>query len=561
MNNPIISTYFLYARKSSESDDRQAQSIDDQVARMTEIAERLNLTVKRIFREARSAKKPDNRPIFNEMLKRIEKGEADGILTWQINRLSRNPMESGKISWMLQNGVLKAIQTSDRQYLPEDNILLFSVESGMANQYVLDLSKNVKRGLQSKLDKGWFPGAAPTGYLNKLEDHTIIVDPACFPLLRRAWDEMLTGTYTVKQILDHLNNHWGFRTHQRKRSGGKPLSESMLYKIFNDPFYKGVIARNGIDYRGSHEPMVTPEEFDRVQSLFKRKFKPCRRKHDYAFTGMIRCEECGCLVTAEKKKKYIKSERGHREYVYYHCTRRRVDVECSQIKAIRSDELERQVVELLNGITILPQFRDWAIDALKEMHAKETSERTTTYESQQKAIKSTQQQIDNLLDIRCKGMLTDEEYARKKNELYDTIKNLQEQRDTTEDRASRWLETAEQVFDFAVNAQSNFVNGDIRAKRAILTGLGQNPSIRAGKLNITPNKWLVPIAEEYPALERHYLASEPRKSVANKRDAAGHNDLILSWLPLLNKFRTVDWEEIKQQLKSVSVFTGLPSTL
>src|SRR5476651_2246258 len=120
--------YFLYARKSSESEDRQVQSIDDQINRLKKLAQDLNLDIKKIYTEAKSAKKPNNRPIFDEIIQRIEKGEADGILCWQINRLSRNPIDSGKLSWMLQKGIIESIQTMEREYLPDDNVLLFSVE-------------------------------------------------------------------------------------------------------------------------------------------------------------------------------------------------------------------------------------------------------------------------------------------------------------------------------------------------------------------------------------------------------------------------------------------------
>src|SRR3989344_1758144 len=172
--------YFLYARKSSESEDRQVQSLDDQINRLKKIANDLNLDIKKSYTEAKSAKKPNNRPVFDELIQRIENGEADGILCWQINRLSRNPIDSGKLSWLLQRGILKSIQTIDRQYLPDDNVLLFSVEAGSANQYILDLSKNTKRGMLSKLEKGWQTGVAPLGYLNDKENKIIINDPERF---------------------------------------------------------------------------------------------------------------------------------------------------------------------------------------------------------------------------------------------------------------------------------------------------------------------------------------------------------------------------------------------
>ena len=233
--------YFLYARKSSESEDRQVQSIEDQVERLKQLAADLNLNIIKIYTEAKSAKKPNHRPLFEEVLQRIEKGDALGILCWQINRLSRNPIDSAKVQWLLQQGILKSIQTIDREYRPEDNVLLFSVESGMANQFVLDLSKNVKRGMESKVAKGIYPHTSPAGYLNDVINHTIVVDRERFPLLRRAWDYMLTGNYNPSQIVALLNNEWGYRSLKRKRVGGKPMATSCIYNLFGNIFYAGFL--------------------------------------------------------------------------------------------------------------------------------------------------------------------------------------------------------------------------------------------------------------------------------------------------------------------------------
>src|SRR3989344_335699 len=180
--------YFLYARKSSESEDRQVQSIDDQVNRLKKFASDFDLDIKKIYTEAKSAKQPNNRPIFDEIMQRIENGEAEGILCWQINRLSRNPIDSGKLSWLLQRGVLKSIQTIDRQYLPDDNVLLFSVEAGMANQFLVELRTNTIRGMIGKLEKGGWPSLAPAGYVNDKLNHTAIKDPESFHIIRKVWD-------------------------------------------------------------------------------------------------------------------------------------------------------------------------------------------------------------------------------------------------------------------------------------------------------------------------------------------------------------------------------------
>jgi len=73
--------FFLYARKSTDVEDKQMRSIEDQISELRAFAKRENLEIVDIFIEKQSAKIP-GRPIFNEMLKRIEKGEANGILAW-----------------------------------------------------------------------------------------------------------------------------------------------------------------------------------------------------------------------------------------------------------------------------------------------------------------------------------------------------------------------------------------------------------------------------------------------------------------------------------------------
>ncbi|MDP3947714.1 MAG: recombinase family protein, partial [bacterium] len=343
--------YFLYARKSSESEDRQVQSIDDQVNRLKRLAVDLDLDIKKVYTEAKSAKKPSNRPLFDEVVQRIENGEAEGILCWQINRLSRNPIDSGKLSWLLQQGVLKSIQTIDRQYLPEDNVLLFAVETGTANQFILDLSKNVKRGIQRKLEAGWCPGSPPLGYLNDLANHIVVKDQERFNLIRKCWDLMLTGSYTISQILDKLNNEWGFRTPKKKRMGNKPLAISGLYKLFSNLFYTGIIVHKGQNYPGKHEPMVALEEYDQAQMILGRKGRPRPQSHKFAFTGAMRCAECGCFYTAETKRKLIKGNGEIREYTYYHCTRRTKRINCTQRKVITEQNLELQIEQELEKYT------------------------------------------------------------------------------------------------------------------------------------------------------------------------------------------------------------------
>ncbi|MDD2354333.1 MAG: recombinase family protein, partial [Patescibacteria group bacterium] len=295
--------YALYCRKSTEDSSRQILSLDSQEKEMIKLAETLELDIAYTFRESKSAKKPDNRPQFSELINLIKRGKIQGVICWKIDRLSRNPIDSATIQWLLQQNNLKIIQTMERQYLPGDNALLFNVESGMANQYILDLSKNVKRGIRAKLEKGGWPNLAPIGYLNK--DGKIIIDKARGKYIIKIFEMYKTGKYSVKEIAEILFKE-GFRSR-----AGKKYHKSKIHKMLSESFYCGIMEKDGQLYEGKHEPLISKKLFDEVQKMLNKKAHIKKQNIPFAFRGILRCAKCGCLLTATKKKGRL---------TYYYCT-------------------------------------------------------------------------------------------------------------------------------------------------------------------------------------------------------------------------------------------------
>lgn len=494
--------YFLYARKSTESEDRQVQSLDDQLAALRDLAKQRGLSVVEELVESHSAKAPGTRPVFSDMVRRIEGREADGILCWNLNRLFRNPVDSGQLSWMLQTGKLLSILTPEREYQPEDNVVLWAVESGVANQFILDLRRVVARGTQSKLDKGWYPHRAPEGYRNNILDKTIEVDGDRFVLLRRAWDLVLTGAYTVPQVREELTR-WGFRTKKTKRCGGGPISRTALYGVFANPFYAGEFLRDGRRYQGAHTAMVSREEYLRVQGLLGRAGHPQPQKLEWAFTGLIRCGLCGSLVTAERKVKHYKRSGMERTYSYYHCAGRK----CAPKISVSEEELEAQIGQVLAGCRLEPDFVEWAAKILPRHESQSEAADEAALREAHTALKAADRKRTGLMDMRAEGEISKEEFLKRKKGLDAEAERLSASVRGISERSEREQETFKNVLAFCSTAYERFLTGDARTKREVAHAMGGTLSLTLGKLEIRPH----PVMDAIRRLEPVKRGSESQK--------------------------------------------------
>ena len=562
--------YFIYCRKSSEAEDRQVLSIESQTRELEEIAAKLNLPVAEILTESKSAKDP-GRPVFNTMMQRLYRGEAAGIICWKLDRLARNPVDGGSIIWAIKQHGIKVMTPAQCYAREDDNIILMYIEFGMAQKYVDDLSKNVKRGLKTKMENGWFAGKAPLGYLNHTDqrtgENTLIKDPERFAMVRKMWDEMLTGHHTPPRIIELADSVWGLRTRLTRRQGGRPLNRSALYKIFNNPFYYGSFEYpkgSGQWHQGKHEPMITEEEYHKVQRLLGRDGNPRPQSHyEFAFTGLIRCGDCDRAVTAEEKHQVIcggcrfkfayrrkdkcprcaiavktmpKSSFLH--YTYYHCSKSRRPV-CRQ-KSITRQELERMIKEALARITISKQFKDWGIRYLHELHAIQTQSLRAVLQSRQQALRACLGKLEGLVTLKTSpenrngSLLSDAEYAERRGSLMKEKATFETAIHDCGLGPEQSLKLSEQAFEFACLVQERFAGGDTKTKKEILATVASNLALKDKKLLIEAKKPFVilgntqdpempnsgPIEPEkpQPPQRRNGPTLSPRPQLRGKRD-------------------------------------------
>lgn len=342
--------YCLYARKSTESEERQVLSIDSQIKEMLQIAEREGLEVIDIRRESHSAKDSGQRPVFKELLADIKRERFNGILTWAPDRLSRNGGDLGSVVDLMDQKLLLEIRTYGQVFTNSPNekflLMILGSQAKLEND---NRGVNVKRGLRMKCEMGLWPTCAPTGYINiRNSDRKCIVvpDPERASMLKKMFEKVAYEKWSGRKLYHWLKFDINF-----KSKGNKNISLSNIYRILQTHFYYGPFEypRGGGNwYQGVHEPIITKELFDLTQEQLKRD-RIVRDSKEFAFTKLITCGICGSGITADEKYKKLKNG-NTASYIYYGCTRSR-DLTC-KLGYIREEKLIQQMLRVIDEIDI-----------------------------------------------------------------------------------------------------------------------------------------------------------------------------------------------------------------
>ncbi|MFA5184513.1 MAG: recombinase family protein [Patescibacteria group bacterium] len=342
--------YCLYARKSTESDERQALSIDSQVKEMLQIAERENLEIVDIRRESKSAKDSGNRPIFKELIKDITEEKFNSIITWAPDRLSRNAGDLGSLVDLMDEKKLMSIRTFGQTFSNSPNekflLMILCSQAKLEND---NRGINVKRGLRARCEMGLWPTCPPTGYFKeKRVDHKgqCLVDPDRGHVIRQMFEKVAYEKWSGRKIYNWLRFDLNFRT----ALGKKHLSLGNIYRLLENTFYYGPFEYprgSGNWYQGKHEPIITKEVFDLVQDQMKNSQLVRRENIEFAFTKVMTCGLCGSGISATEKFKKLKND-GYNRHIYYGCTKAK-DKNCKSGYISEEDlikQLQKQVEKL-----------------------------------------------------------------------------------------------------------------------------------------------------------------------------------------------------------------------
>ncbi|TSC59595.1 MAG: resolvase domain-containing protein [Parcubacteria group bacterium LiPW_15] len=546
--------FAAYNRKSSEQDERQALSVESQVEKAVEVAERLSINLKDeyILRESKSAKKSGKRSIFEGVIKDIEKGRIQGIITWHADRLSRNAGDAGRLVDLMDEGKLKCIITYQQIFrnTPADK-QMFTITCAQAKMENDNKGENVKRGLAKKRRMGYLPAMAKIGYMNDKGEkgfRKTLIDEQRFPLVKKLLEMFLTGKYSVRELHKIAVNEMGLTTVPRKRIGGKSIKLSALYRALKDPFYAGFF--HGKDDEGiirryevneSVPRMVTESQHRKILSLLRRPNMPRSwvYRNDFPYKKHLKCGDCGGSITAEKKVQMIckecrkKFSLGHKtacpkcgvrikgpksgkilNYEYYHCVKKK-NPKCPG-KNISESEINGFFVQnVVSRLAVSPALRDWCIDSIRVLERREEMYGGKIEENWMNRLQNVQEQRKRLVSAHINGLINKEEFERENDRIEEETATIEakigKKGHSTED-----LRGIEKKFDLLTEIRDIIENGSSEEKMEALSILGSNLTLTKKKLSVTNDFFCSTLEKYFDVAKSKNPRFEPEKTPANK---------------------------------------------
>ena len=551
-------TYFAYLRKSSESKERQALSIDAQQRKIEEYFPDLDIE---FITEERSAFKPFNRPFFTSMLERIEQGERQGLIAWHPDRLSRNELDAAKIVHMLRNGHIRDLKFATYPFhdTPEGILALQNALSHSQYQSAKK-SRDVKRGLEQKALQGHPPYPAIVGYRNtphlergfkQWEE-----DPERFQLARRLWDLILTGLYTRNQLYRIATKDLGLTSPVRRSLGGKPITRSALYRLFRERAYAGRFEypkKSGNWYDGAYPAMITEAEFLRVQEMLDGRAQPELSQVLFAFRGVFWCGACDAQVTAERKVRSqcpdcgVKFSALNRQecpqcsrpvaetriYHYYHCTHRKTNVTCNQ-RSVREEIAIAHVDPVLEEIWVPEPITTWRPHADRTKEQEEIQAASRLRKELIGKLDDIAEKLDRLVELRVAGELSPQELTRARNRLSSQRDQITVEIEKLKGDSHRGEQRIEHLLKVAHEGYLAIRTDKIKNYKPYIDALieeGSKPLILDGEPIFQWAKWTSALQRLSKTAARVHRGFETRKRRLTERQIHGIYDRCPCLLP------------------------------
>ena len=396
----------IYARVSSREQEREGYSIPAQRKLLAEYAHVRGFHVQHEFIDVESAKNP-GRKEFGAMLRLLQSDpQCRVVLVEKTDRLYRNRTDSIAFEELIEKRNLEIHLVKEGRVIAKDSRsqdkFMHDIHVAVAKHYSENLREEVKKGMREKAEQGIYPSRPPFGYKNNSATRSIEVDPQRAPVLRRIFELYASGQHSLTTLRRAI-----------LRESGVQICRAYLEIILKNPFYIGRFLWQGIEYKGTHEPLVSAGFFQRVQDTFAGRNKPKYRKHHFAFAGLLTCAHDGCTVTTELQKG---------RYVYYRCSHGRG--KCS-LPYLREQDVSDRLGELLKQIYVPETIARTVVDSLQADLNRSEQKRQEEMAALRQRLAALRTRMDQLYEDKLDGKITEEFWARKQAEYSDQERSLE----------------------------------------------------------------------------------------------------------------------------------------
>ncbi|WP_300532637.1 recombinase family protein [Maricaulis sp.] len=436
-----MGNYYAYIRVSTVKQGHKGVSLQEQRSAIQQYADRRQLTVTEWFEERQTAAK-QGRPVFGQMLKQLRRKKAEGVILHRVDRGTRNFRDWADLGELTELGVKLYFANEDIDFSSRSGRLTADILVAFAADTIRNLREETKKGFYGRLKQGLYPLPAPVGYLNQGGGKPKAVDPLRGPLVREAFDLYATGQYSITTLREKITA-MGLRS-----ASGKPLSVSMIGRMLNNPFYAGImrVQKTGEAFKGIHEPLISPHQFKRVQSILQGKSGEKLRRHRFCYKRRLRCKRCEGYLIGELQK----------GRVYYRCRTRGCSGCC-----IREDMVDGQIQAVLSTIQISKAEAKALIAAHQDLKNDFRAQETENRKKISLRIQQLKQRLERLTDLLIDGTISDEVYRSRQENLLMQIaeaehesSNIGATRGENRDRVRKMCELAQspRLSHFSANA-------------------------------------------------------------------------------------------------------------
>ncbi len=519
----------IICRVSTKEQEETGYSLEAQELLLQEYANdpKNNIEAIKTYKISESASGKMVRKKFYEILQFIAENNVTIILCEKIDRLTRNQKDALIVDDWVHEGKNNQIHFIKENFILSQNTkahenLVWDMKVAMARFYTNNLSEEVKKGQKQKLADGWLPTKPPLGY-NTTGDKghkTHYIDKDKAPFIREMFELYSTGNYSTPALVEVM-----YKKGLRNRAGKKE-GKSRLYDLLIDPFYYGAIKWKDQIYPGKHEPIISKDLYDLVQSKIYRKYKiPAYQKHMPVFKSKMDCEECGGTVTWET----------HKGHWYGHCTHYRK--ECSQRLWLRQEKVEEILFPLFDNVAPRTDKVLKILEkALKESHKDEIEYHTASLNEINRRIETAQRRLEAIYEDKIDKKISPEfydrkftEYTKEKDSALIALRILNEGN-------TKYYETGFAIHELASKAVEIYKSPKTTTedKRLLLSKIFSNLLLNADKITPQYTKPFEFLTKWVPLLNSTF---EPIKNVGIK---GKESTFMLShpvWLPLYHKIR------------------------